>query len=329
MGISSGVTINSFLKLEILMKWLTRIILICIFLLLITSCATSSSESIIAVDLENLSPLPTSVDIEVTPLRVAIAAVISPQGSAESYELLLDYLSAELDRPVEAVQRRTYMEVNDMLQNGEVDVAFVCTSSYLVGKRDFGMQLLVAPMVHGEAAYRADLIVPANSLVNKLSDLRDMVFAFTDPISFTGRMYPTYMLQQIGETPDDFFNRTFFTYSHDDAIYAVADGLADGASVDALVLDFAIKRDPDLEARLKVIHTSEPFGIPPVVVGPQLRPQLKAQLEDILLNMHNNPNGLKALQALDYDQFVPISDDAYQSALTIENQFNLFTVELP
>lgn len=311
------------------MKLLTRNFLMCLILFLLTSCVNSPSKSTIAVDLENLSPLPTPVDNEVTPLRVAIAAVISPQGSAASYELLLDYLSAELDRPVEAVQRRTYMEVNDMLQNGEVDVAFVCTSSYLVGKRDFGMQLLVAPMVHGEAAYRAKLIVPADSPADELIDLKDKVFAFTDPISFTGRMYPTYLLQEVDETPDEFFNRTFFTYSHDDAIYAVADGLADGASVDALVLDFAIKRDPDLEARLKVIHTSEPFGIPPVVVGPQIRPQLKAQLEDILLNMHTNPKGLKALQALDYDQFVPISDDAYQSALKIENQFNLVTVELP
>ena len=297
---------------------------------ILVSCAPSPTTNAVAfVDLDNLSPLPNPIENEITPLKVAIAAVVSPQGSAESYELLLEYLSAELNRPVEAIQRRTYMEVNDLIQNGEVDLAFVCTSSYLVGKRDFGMQLMVAPIVHGEATYRAKLIVPADSFTKELADLRGNVFAFTDPISFTGRMYPTYLLQQMGETPEKFFKRTFFTYSHDDAIYAVADGLADGASVDALVLDFAISHDPQLVSKIRIIHTSEPFGIPPVVVGPQIRPQLKAQLEEVLLHMHTDPLGLTALQAMDYDRFVPITDEAYQSAQTIETLFSEYTVEQP
>jgi hypothetical protein len=34
------------------------------------------------------------------PLRVAIAAVISPQATFETYAPLIDYLSKQLDRPV-------------------------------------------------------------------------------------------------------------------------------------------------------------------------------------------------------------------------------------
>ena len=292
---------------------------------LLSSCASAKKVDAF-VDLNNLSPLPTPLENEVIPLKVAIAAVISPRGSAESYALLLDYLSSELGRPVEAVQRRTYMEVNDLIQSGEVDLAFVCTSSYLVGQRDFGMQLLAAPVVHGEVDYRAQIIVPAESSAKDLSDLRGTVFAFTDPISFTGRIYPTYLLQQLGENPENFFLRTFFTYSHEDAIEAVADGVADGASVDSLVLDFAIDRNPEIASRIQIIHTSEPFGIPPVVVNPGIRPQLRAQLEDILLNMHHASQGLAALRALDYDQFVLINDDAYQSAKAIQTQINLPSV---
>jgi ABC-type phosphate/phosphonate transport system substrate-binding protein len=65
------------------------------------------------------------------------------------------------------------------------------------------------------------------------------------------------------------------------------------------------------------------------VVGPQIRPQLKAQLENILLNMHSNSQGVAALEALDYDRFVAISDEAYQSALSIESQFNLIQADQP
>jgi phosphonate transport system substrate-binding protein len=297
-----------------------RKICVCILLALLASaCASLPRENLAGyVDLHNLQPLPSQAAKDIRPLKVAIAAVISPQGSAESYAPLLDYLSKKLDRPVERVQRRTYSEVNDLVRRGEVDMAFVCTSSYLVGKREFDMQLLAAPQVNGNVTYQAIIIVPAGSEVESFSDLRGKVFAFTDPISFSGRVYPTYLLQQAGETPETFFARTFFTYSHDDAIKAVATGLADGASVDSLVLDFALKRDPSLQSRIRVIHTSPPFGMPPVVVSPAIRPQLHAQLADTLLGMDQDSDGKAALKALDYERFVLVSQEDYNSAETVE-----------
>jgi phosphonate transport system substrate-binding protein len=270
------------------------------------------------INLNELQPLPTPATNDIRPLKVAIAAVISPQGSAESYAPLLDYLSKKLGRPVERVQRRTYSEVNDLVRRGEVDIAFVCTSSYLVGSKEFGMQLLAAPQVDGNVNYHALIIVPADSSARSMAGLRGKIFAFTDPISFSGRVYPTYLLHQMGEKAETFFSHTFFTYSHDDAIQAVATGMADGASVDNLVYDFALKRDPTLSARIRVIYTSPPFGMPPVVVSPDIRPQLRAQLNEALLNMHLDPDGRTALQALDYERFVQVSKDDYSTAETVE-----------
>jgi hypothetical protein len=97
------------------------------------------------------------------------------------------------------------------------------------------------------------------------------------------------MLQQMDETAERFFQRTFYTYSHDRAIEAVADGVADGAAVDSLVLDYALQRDPDLASRIRIIHTSEAFGIPPVVVPATLPVRQKAQmLRELLLTMHED-----------------------------------------
>ncbi len=300
-----------------------RFILITLLFLLVGCSSPPVLPAAGFVDLNQLQPLPTPAQNDVRPLKVAIAAVISPQGTAESYAPLLDYLSAELKRPVERVQRRTYTEVNELLRSGEVDLAFVCTSSYLLGKREFNLQLLAAPQVNGEVVYRAQIIVPAKSSIQEFTDLRGKVFAFTDPISFTGRVYPTYLLKNIGEQPETFFSRTFFTYSHDDAIGAVADGVADGASVDSLVLDFALKHTPELAQRIRIIHTSPPFGMPPVVVSPDLRPQTRADLETILLNMHLNKDGLAALQTIGYDRVVRVSTEDYLSAEQIETQVPL------
>lgn len=297
-----------------------KAIILLVLSALLSACATLPESGATGyVNLNELQPLPAPATNDIRPLKVAIAAVISPQGSAESYAPLLDYLSKKLDRPVERVQRRTYSEVNDLVRRGEVDIAFVCTSSYLVGSREFGMQLLAAPQVDGNVNYHALIIVPADSSAESMADLRGKIFAFTDPISFSGRVYPTYLLHQMGEKAETFFAHTFFTYSHDDAIQAVATGMADGASVDNLVYDFALKRDPILSTRIRVIYTSPPFGMPPVVVSPDIRPQLRAQLNDALLNMHQDPDGRAALQSLDYERFVQVSKDDYISAETVES----------
>lgn len=277
----------------------------------VAGCAPQARGAVI--DLAALQPLPDARPTGVIPLRVAVAAVISPEGTAESYDALLDYLSDRLNRPVELVQRRTYAEVNELLRAGEIDVAFVCTSAYIAGHDEFGMELLAAPQVNGESVYYSVLIVPASSQAQRMADLRGKVFAFTDPMSTSGRMYPTSLVLELGSTPEEFFARTFYTYSHDDAIFAVADGVADGASVDSLVLEFALARDPALADRVRVIHRSPAFGIPPVVIRPDTRPQLRAELQDILLTMAADPQGREALAQLSYDSFVLIDDSAYDS----------------
>jgi phosphonate transport system substrate-binding protein len=284
-----------------------------LLIFLLAACAPASQTEIAGqVDLSNLQPLPTRIS-EAVPLRVAVAAVISPKGTLESYTPFLQYLEKKLNRPIELIQRRTYLEINDLIEHGEVDVAFVCTSAYVEGHDTFGMELLVAPQVNGKITYNSVLIVPADSDAQSMTDLRGKVFAFTDPISLSGRVYPTSVVQGLGFTPEEFFTRTFFTYSHDEAIRAVASKVADGAAVDSLVFEFALARDPSLKDKVRVIHTSPDFGIPPVVVSPFTRPQVKAEIQALLLGMENDPDARDALIAIGADKFVQIDDSAYNS----------------
>lgn len=289
-------------------------LIILVSVMLLVSCSPIPQTEIAGhVDLNNLQPLPTPEGYEAIPLRVAVAAVISPKGTVESYSPFLDYLEKKLNRPVELIQRRTYLEVNDLIEHGEVDIAFVCTSAYIQGHDLFGMELLVAPQVGGETTYNSYLIVPVSSNAQSMKDLRGKVFAFTDPISLSGRVYPTYVLQQLGFTPEEFFARTFYTYSHDEAIRAVASGVADGAAVDSLVYEYAIVRDPSLAEKVKVIHSSPDFGIPPVVVSPFTRPQVKADLQSLLLEMADDPTSSEALASIGVERFIVIDDSAYDS----------------
>ncbi|MCS6872132.1 MAG: phosphate/phosphite/phosphonate ABC transporter substrate-binding protein [Anaerolineae bacterium] len=299
-----------------------KIWLICL-LCVLAACNQAPAHEVIS--LSALQPLPKAAEQTIVPLRVSVAAVISPKGTAQSYQALLDYLSAKLERPVELVQRRTYAETNALVEAGYVDVAFVCTSAYLDGAARFGMELLAAPQVNGKTVYHSVLLVPAKSTAQSMADLRGKRFAFTDPMSNTGRVYPTYLVKQLGSTPQEFFSEVFYTYNHDDAIRAVAEQVADGAAVDSLVYEFALAREPELAKRVRVIHRSPPFGIPPVVVNPEARPQLKAILRDLLYGMADDPEGQKALAALGIERFVPISDEAYSSVRRLFQEMHLLS----
>ena len=287
-------------------------------ILLLTGC-TPTSQSVAYIDLSQRQPLPAIAAAEVIPLRLAVAAIISPQGTAESYAELANYLGEKLHRPVQLIQRRTYAEVNDLVAEQDVDLAFVCTSAYIDGSDEFGMQLLVAPEINGHIEYHSALIVPAGSSTQMLADLRGRVFAFTDPMSFSGRVYPTYLVQEMGEDPEDFFSKTFFTYSHDRAIHAVAAGVADGAAVDSLVLEYAFKRNPEMKDQLRIIHLSPPFGIPPVVVPSGLPARQKTLLYETLLQMDRDPRGTEILNHLGIGRFVHIADAAYDEARRLTN----------
>ena len=242
------------------------------------------------------------------PLRVAVAPVISPRESFKLYAALLDYVSRKIERPVDFIQRRTYGEINELVRYGHADVAFVCDYAYVEGERDFGMQILVVPVVMGRKTYHSYIIVPKESSARSLYDLLGKAFAFSDPLSSSGWLFPTHLLRRIGEKPETFFKRYVFTYSHDNTVKAVAEKLVDGGAVDSLVYEFMLAQYGE---KTKVIQKSEPWGNPPVVVHPRIDPALRERLKQIFLTMHENGEGRKVLAPLMIDRFILPDDRSY------------------
>lgn len=291
-------------------------ILVLFAILSIASCSRPTYQQVSLTDFSQAYPTPT-LTVGLPPLRVAVGAMLSPQTTTHDYDGLIAYLENRLHRPVELVQRNTYAETNELLRTRQVDLAFVCTGPYIQGQRDFGMELLAVPQVRGEITYRSYLIVPADDPTRRLEDLRERVFAFTDPLSLSGYVVPLYVLQSKGESPDDFFARTLFTYSHDNSIQAVAEGWVDGAAVDSLVYEATVAREPLYEERTRVIWRSEPYGMPPVVVHPDLDADMKEQLRYLLLHVDQHEEGVEALAPLGVDSFVLADDHLYDSARAV------------
>lgn len=298
----------------------TLLLFLLIIVFVIFSC--SQKPESLKIDLSNRQPITTNEATASSEavLRVAIAGVVSPTETLTSYSQLVSYLGRELNQTVEIVQRSTYAEINDLVRSRYVDLAFICSLSYVLGNEEFDMELLVVPEVGGATTYHSYIIVPADSMVETIEDLRGKVFAFTDPLSNSGRLSPTYLLRKMEDTPENFFVKYIFTYSHDNSIGAVADRIVDGAAVDSLVYDYIASKEPDIIAKTKIIHVSQPYGIPPVVTHPALDPEIKARLRGLLLNLNQVETGKKILGELKIDRFVLGDDASYDTIRHMRNE---------
>lgn len=244
-------------------------------------------------------------------LRIAVSAIISPDETLVYYKDMFDYLSEKVGVPIELVQRKTYQEINDLVRRNSVDAAFVCSRAYVEGHDQFGMELLAVPIVKGEPYYYSYIIVPRDSRITNLNELKGKIFAFTDPLSNSGKLSPEYMIAKMGDNPETFFKLTVFTYSHDKSIQAVAEQTVDGAAVDSIVWDFKNATDPTFTSRTKIISKSLPYGIPPVVVSKDLDPALKDKLRNVLLHMHEDARGKEILNSILIDKFLVGNDSLY------------------
>ncbi len=256
---------------------------------------------------------PISSEPESDQLKVAVGAMISPKETFAYYRQLLDYIGRKLGREIQFIQRKTYGEINELLARNQIDLAFICSGPYVVGKEKHGFELMATAEVQNSHFYHSYLIVNKNSQYHSLADLRGQTFAFTDPDSNTGKLVPTFWLSQINETPETFFSKTIYTYSHDNAILAVAKGLVDGAAVDSLIWEYYQRKNPVFTSETRVIRKSEPYGIPPLVASQSLSLELKTRIRQELFDMHQEPKGKQIIGELMIDRFVHPRDEWYDS----------------
>jgi len=292
-------------------KTISRIIIVMLIVIFINGCSSSEQLPYINLADNNNSVL----DNQQTPenaVIVGIASVISPQASRIGYDNMIKYLEEKLEAPIILVQGKTYAEINQMIKEGNIDIAFICSLAYVLGERGNYMDGIVAPKVEGKAIYRSYYLAHVDSEINKLDDLKGKRFAFTDPDSYSGRLAVLNFLKNNGETAESFFSKTFYTYSHDYSVKAVASGLVDGSAVDSLVFDQMVDLGLEDAKNIKIIGYSDWVGTPPVVVSKYVSSGFKRKAKNILLNMDNDPKGKEILKKLNIEEFVPVNNDSYK-----------------
>jgi phosphonate transport system substrate-binding protein len=245
-------------------------------------------------------------------LKVAISAMISPEQTLVNYEELIKYLSLKINKNIILEQRKTYSEVNELIVSGEIDFAFICSGAYVNLNEKCQTDILAVPQKDGRSTYQAYIIVNQKSGIKHFRNLKGKSFAYTDPLSNTGKLYAIKKIKEMGIDIDNFFSRTIYTHAHDNSIMLVNKGNVDGATVDGLIYNYYQEMKPELISNTIVIEKSEPFGIPPIVSRLDRRPVLN-EIRKELLSLSEDTLGKKILDKLKIDKFVPGYDSSYNS----------------
>ena len=289
-----------------------------IVLTFLLSCTSTSNEKVVVNFSETSTQDTDVVGNDSKEVYIAIASMTSPKETFIYYGDLIKYISDKVGYPIYIKQKKTYEEVNILLENSEVDFAFICSGAF-ADKYDGGkLKLLVAPVIDDKITYHAYIIAQKDSQIEKFEDFENNSFAFTDPLSNTGRLYPLKNLSLLNKNEEEFFLKTIYTYGHDISIQMVNRGIIDGASVHGLIYDYLSLYQPEKVENVKVIEVSEPYGIPPVVVPLSLSKKYSDEYREVFLNIHNDSVGKKILDKLNIDRFVVVDDKIYKSVIELK-----------
>ena len=236
------------------------------------------------------------------PIKFGLTAVVVTENLR-----LLDrwsqYLEHELGRKIEFVMRRSYREVMDLLNSGSIDFAWICGYPFVQPREPEILRLMAVPIYRGAPRYHSYIIVHRDSPYKRMDDLRGQVFAFSDPDSNSGFLYPLALLSERKESLETFFRQTFFTFNHAETVQAIAEQVADGGAVDSYIWEFLAATRPEITKETRIIKRSPSFGFPPLVSRIGAKAATVKRMQEVLLEMNHNPVGKNLLTDFKLDGF--------------------------
>ena len=140
-------------------------------------------------------------------------------------------------------------------------------------------------------------MVGVNSGINKLADLKGRTFAFVDPASTSGHLYPKSLLLSKGFNPQTFFSKSVFVGSHNAVVLSILKGEVDGGASYDDARAVVAKSFPEVFEKLKVItYTQKHIPNDVVAVRKGLDPVLKQNIKEGLKHLAKIPEGSKVLK---------------------------------
>jgi phosphonate transport system substrate-binding protein len=153
-------------------------------------------------------------------------------GVVDRWTPFVDYLSREIGTKVTLRVANDYAAVIEGQRAGNIHIAYYGPASFararIIGVKTDAFAIDVNS--DGSKGYYSVFYVLAKSPYQKIEDLKGKAMAFVDPNSTSGNNMPRFVLDRMGIDPDQYFSKTVFAGSHENAVLALAQGTVDVAA---------------------------------------------------------------------------------------------------
>jgi len=258
------------------------------------------------------------------------------QGGGLRIDLMRNYLQSQLHMPVDVVRVEGYAPTIEAMRADKVDVATYGGLGYILASQKAGAEAIVARgFPDGQiGGYRSMIAVPKDSPYHSMQDLKahakDIVFAFADPASTSGYLYPRVELQSIGIDPDKDFKQVLFANGHLASLMTVKAGKVDAGAFMQGILNRMIQEHRIQPGDVRVLWTSELIPNSCTAVRKALPEKLKKEIQAAFLAIPQkdpalwaNINGL--FHTMDTGtRYVPVDDATYNGLRKYASQVKDF-----
>lgn len=164
-------------------------------------------------------------------VKFGFTPVLSEAEMRAEFEPLMAYLSEAVGRKVVLYIAKNYGDLRTQMEAGAVDIGSFSPFAYVDAVKGGKIRIVAQSILEHSATYRGLVVARKESGFRGLSDLEGKRFAFVDPKSASGYVYPRAMLIEKGVTLDRFFKETIFAGGHDKVIAAVLEGRVDAGAI--------------------------------------------------------------------------------------------------
>lgn len=164
-------------------------------------------------------------------LKFGFTPFLSEVDMRVEFDPLMTYLSDTIGQKVVLYIAKDYGDLRTQMEVGTVDIGSFSPFAYVDAARGGKIRIIAQSIIDGSGTYRGIIVARKDSGLKTLTDLQGKRFAFVDPKSTSGYVYPRAMLIENGMAPESHFKQTIFAGGHDKVIAAVLEGRADAGAI--------------------------------------------------------------------------------------------------
>ncbi|UOE93267.1 phosphate/phosphite/phosphonate ABC transporter substrate-binding protein [Alkalihalobacillus sp. LMS39] len=246
---------------------------------------------------------------------------------ADTVAPLAERLSEELGIPVRGQVMTNYTATVEAMGNDQVHIGFLPPFGYVLGTERYDhIQAVLKSVRNGSSTYKAQYVVRADSDIQSLEDLEGKIWAFADPTSTSGYLFPAaQLMDEYGVTDvENFFSNLITAGGHDNALIQVLEGDADVATTfdDARTV---IEEDyPEVMDELRILGYTDDIPNDTISVSTNLPQDLIDRIIEVFLSFNDDPEMIEIMESVyNWTGIDTAEDSDYDVVRSVYEKFDI------